>query len=67
MKTNPAIGSSVDKGSQVKVFVGRVGAVNLPKLAGKSQQDAVAKIEQLGLPNAEDRNRSIRRWRRPVW
>jgi serine/threonine-protein kinase len=50
VKTDPAIGSSVDKGSQVTVFVGSVGAVNLPKLAGKSQQDAVAEIEQLGLP-----------------
>ena len=50
VKTDPAIGSSVDKGSQVTVFVGSVGAVNLPKLAGKSQQVAVAKIEQLGLP-----------------
>jgi eukaryotic-like serine/threonine-protein kinase len=53
VKTDPAIGSSVDKGSQVKVFVGSVGAVNLPKLAGKSQQYAVAKIEGLGLPTPE--------------
>jgi eukaryotic-like serine/threonine-protein kinase len=50
VKTDPAIGSSVDKGSQVTVFVGSVGAVKLPSLAGESQQDAVAKIEQLGLP-----------------
>jgi serine/threonine-protein kinase len=50
VKTDPAIGSSVDKGSAVRVFVGSVGAVNLPKLAGKSQQGAVARVEQLGLP-----------------
>jgi eukaryotic-like serine/threonine-protein kinase len=50
VKTDPAIGSSVDKGSQVTVFVGSVGAVKLPSLAGESQQDAVTKIEGLGLP-----------------
>jgi eukaryotic-like serine/threonine-protein kinase len=50
VKTDPAIGSSVDKGSQVTVFVGSVGAVKLPSLAGQSQQDAVTTIEGFGLP-----------------
>jgi eukaryotic-like serine/threonine-protein kinase len=49
--TDPAIGSSVDKGGQVKVFVGGgVGTVLLPSLVGQTQISAQQTITGLGLP-----------------
>ncbi len=49
--TSPAIGSSVDKGTRIKVIIGGgVGTVFLPPLVGQTQPSAQQTIANAGLP-----------------